>query len=72
MDFQIECAAMQRSAVLDFVIASVIGAILLIIVGFFVHADGLSFGYWLRHSASVWAWALTGIFIGSGLRYLAR
>jgi hypothetical protein len=63
---------MQKSATLDFVIASLIGAVLLGIVGFFAQGEGLSFMYWLKNTASPWYWAALGIFIGSGLRYLAR
>lgn len=65
---------MQKSAALDFVIASLIGAVLLVIVGYFVEARDNSFGFWLgnffRYGA--WMWAALGILVGSGLRYLAR
>ncbi len=64
---------MQKTAV-DFVIASLIGAVLLVIVGYFVVARELSFSFWagnfFRYGA--WHWAGLGILIGSGLRFLAR
>ncbi|PAQ00898.1 hypothetical protein LRP31_25415 [Mesorhizobium mediterraneum] len=65
---------MQKSAVLDFVIASLIGAALLVLVGYFVEARELSFSFWLTHPVWLGAalWALVGVLIGSGLRYLAR
>ncbi|TGQ11235.1 hypothetical protein EN858_15040 [Mesorhizobium sp. M4B.F.Ca.ET.215.01.1.1] len=63
---------MQKSAALDFVIASAIGAVLLVIVGFFAQGDGLSFSYWLARTREPWAWCLVGILIGSGLRFLRR
>lgn len=65
---------MQKSAVVDFVIASLIGAVLLVLVGYFVEARELSFSFWLSHPAWLGAgvWAFVGILIGFGLRYLAR
>lgn len=63
---------MQKSAALDFVIASAIGAVLLTIVGFFAQGDGLSFSYWLARTHEPWTWCLVGILIGSGFRYLRR
>ncbi|MBZ9807705.1 hypothetical protein [Mesorhizobium sp. ESP-6-2] len=61
---------MQKSAALDFLVASLIGAVLLAIVGFFAQGDGLSFNYWLKNTHEPWYWALLGIIVGSGLRYL--
>lgn len=65
---------MQKQTALDFVIAALIGGVLLVIVGYFVQARELSISYWLQHFFlyGAWVWATLGILIGSGLRYLAR
>ncbi|RWM86478.1 MAG: hypothetical protein EOR84_30665 [Mesorhizobium sp.] len=63
---------MQKSAALDFLIASLIGAVLLVIVGFFAQGDGLSMSFWLTRTSEPWTWVLLGILVGSGLRYLTR
>jgi hypothetical protein len=68
------------NAILDgrsvgFVVAAVIGAVVFVIVGYFVYAtdpDGWSFGYWIADPIrrGVWKWAIVGAAVGCGLRYL--
>lgn len=62
--------AMERVAI-DFVVASVIGAVIFVIVGYFAQAGGLSFSYWLS-TPQPGPWAGVGALIGFGLRYLRR
>lgn len=57
-----------------YVISAAIGAVIFVIVGYFVSGDGLSFGFWLERPLryNVFLWALLGSAIGAGVRYAAR
>jgi hypothetical protein len=56
----------------EFIIASLIGAVVFAIIGYFAQADGgLSFSYWIG-TPKPGPWALVGGFIGFGLRFLRR
>lgn len=60
----------------DYVIASAVGAVIVVVVGYFVFASGnpgISFTFWLWHrEGQVAAWLAVGIATGSALRYLRR
>jgi hypothetical protein len=55
----------------EFIVASLIGAVVFVIIGYFAQADGLSFAYWLA-KPQPGPWALVGALVGFGLRYLRR
>ena len=61
---------------LDYVIAAALGALAVIVLGYFVFVasnPGIGFTYWLRHrEAQVATWAAIGIVSGAALRYLRR
>jgi hypothetical protein len=61
---------MERTA-FDFIVASVIGAVIFVIIGYFAQANGLSFSRWLS-LPQPGPWALVGALVGLGLRYLRR
>lgn len=63
----------MQKPLFGYVIAAIIGAIVFVVVGYFVYATdpgGWAFGYWLFDPIrrGVWKWALTGAAIGAGLR----
>jgi hypothetical protein len=55
----------------EFIIATLIGAVVFVIIGYFAQADGLSFSYWLSRPQPG-PWALVGAFVGFGLRFIRR
>lgn len=66
----------MQKPLLGYVIAAAIGAALSIIVGYLVYAapgDAVGFGYWINHPIrfSAHIWAMLGIAIGAGLRFVA-
>jgi len=55
----------------EFIIASLIGAVVFVIIGYFAQGGGLSFSYWFG-APKPGPWALVGALVGFGLRYLRR
>lgn len=73
--FRVQCAAMQKPQ-FGYLIAAAVGAVIFVIVGYFVYATdpgGWSFSYWLRDPIrrGVFLWAALGAAIGCALRFLA-
>ncbi|MEQ9566457.1 MAG: hypothetical protein RLN85_11715, partial [Pseudomonadales bacterium] len=70
--FGVICGMLQRN-----ILAVLVGAVVLTIVGYFVYAapgDAASFKYWLSRparSGAVW-WALLGGFLGVSLNWLVK
>lgn len=67
---------MQKSDALGFAVAAVVGAVVLVVVGYFVYATpggAVSFGYWLHSPVRFGAlnWAFAGILAGVAVRYLS-
>jgi len=60
----------ERTAA-EFIIASLIGAVVFVIIGYFAQADGLSFSYWFG-TPRPGPWALMGCLVGFGLRFIRR
>lgn len=68
---------MQNRRPFDFIIAAAIGALILTLTGYFIHAapgDAVSFGYWIGRPIryDVWLWAALGAAAGSGVYWLGR
>lgn len=67
---------MLNRTVTDYVIASAVGAVIAVVVGYFVFASGnpgISFPFWIWHrEGQVATWLAVGIATGSALRYLRR
>lgn len=65
------------ATVSNYVIAAIVGAVALVIVGYLVHAapgDGVSFEFWIANPIryNVLAWAALGALLGSGVYRIAR
>lgn len=66
---------LNRTAI-DYVIASAVGAVVAVVVGYFVFAagsPGISFPYWVTHrEGQVAAWFAVGVATGCALRFIRR
>jgi hypothetical protein len=70
----------MQNVALPYVVAALVGAVLFVMVGYFVYAlpadagGAASFSFWIENPVrygAVW-WALAGLFIGPAVRFSLR
>lgn len=65
----------MQKPLLGYVIAAAIGAVILVVVGYFVHAapgDAVGFQFWIERPIryGVPLWAIVGLLLGAGVQYV--
>jgi hypothetical protein len=55
----------------EYIVAALIGVAVFIVIGYFAQGDSLSFSYWFK-TPKPGPWALLGVFVGLGVRFIRR